>query len=79
MTLFLQVDPPDAVQIPEELQAALESDPRAQAEWARLTPGRRRTLAYSVERGKRPETRRRRAGAVVDELLLDAGVDPDGN
>jgi hypothetical protein len=59
---------PDHVDVPEELAEALEADPQLQHLWESLTPGRRRTLAYPVDRAKRPETRRRRVEAVVAEL-----------
>jgi len=78
VTMLLEPDPdPNHVEIPEELAEALEAHPAASAAWAAFTPGKRRTLAYGVERAKRPETRLRRAEQVVDEILLELGIDPD--
>ncbi|MEM1448299.1 MAG: YdeI/OmpD-associated family protein [Planctomycetota bacterium] len=61
---------PDRVEIPSELTSALRALPGVAKYWASLTPGRRRTLAYSIERAKRPETRERRVNALI-ELLQD--------
>jgi hypothetical protein len=65
----LAVDPhPDLVEVPDELAAAFDADPLAEHLWEGLTPGRQRSLAHSIDRGKRPETRQRRAAAIVAEL-----------
>jgi hypothetical protein len=78
VTILLEPDPdPNHVEIPAELAEALEAHPAASDEWASFTPGKRRTLAYGVERAKRPETRVLRAEKVVDEILLALGMDPD--
>ncbi|MEM9379212.1 MAG: YdeI/OmpD-associated family protein [Planctomycetota bacterium] len=69
--IVLRIDPtPDRVEIPDELSRALATLPGVAKYWASLTPGRRRTLAYAVERAKRPETRERRVDALI-ELLQD--------
>ncbi|MEM6954269.1 MAG: YdeI/OmpD-associated family protein [Myxococcota bacterium] len=66
----LAIDPaPNEVSIPDELALALEANPAAEARWAALTPGKKRTLSYGVERAKRPDTRHRRAQKVVEELV----------
>lgn len=78
VTIVLQPDPdPNHVEIPAELAEAIEAHPAASDAWASFTPGKRRTLAYGVERAKRPETRVLRAEKVVDEILLELGLDPD--
>lgn len=78
VTIRLEPDPdPDHVAIPDELAEALDAHPAASAAWASFTPGKRRTLAYGVERARRPETRARRAEQVVDGILLELGIDPD--
>lgn len=59
---------PDHVDLPAELAALLDADEQLQHLWLSLTPGRRRTLAYPVDRAKRPETRQRKATALVEEL-----------
>ncbi len=66
---------PERVDVPEELGALLEADPVAEHAWEELTAGRRRSLVYGVERAKRPETRQRRAQAVVDQVLTEFGLD----
>ena len=60
---------PDAVVVPEELQAALAAHVRARAAWERLTPGRLRGLAARVASPRLAATRERRAGEIVDGLL----------
>jgi hypothetical protein len=65
----LEPDPdPDAVDLPDELAAALAADPDAAERWALLTTGRQRTLAAGVARGKAPATRTRKAAELVREL-----------
>jgi len=59
---------PNHVPIPEELALALGESPEMEHKWHCLTPGKRRTLAYDVDRAKRPETRRRRAAKVLEQL-----------
>ncbi len=56
------------VTIPPELQALLDADPGARAAFDRLAPTRRREDAQHVAAAKRPETRERRARAVVVRL-----------
>ena len=69
VTVTLREDPaPDRVDVPPELQAALDQDPGAKAAWAALTPGKQRTLTYGISRGKREETRIRRAVALATAL-----------
>ena len=59
----------DAVDVPDELADLLEVRPTARAAWEALTPGKRRFLAHPVASAKRPDTRRRRAEKVVEQLL----------
>lgn len=76
VTIVLDEDQdPDRVDVPEELAALLEADPIAEHLWEELTPGRKRSHVYGVERAKRPETRGRRARAVVEQLLAEFGLD----
>ncbi len=78
LTLVLARDPdPTHVEVPPELSQALASSPVAFEAWSRFTPGRRRSLAYAIERAKRAETRQRRAERVVDDILLELDMDPD--
>lgn len=76
VTVILDADQdPDRVDVPEELGALLETNPVAEHAWEELTAGRRRSLVYGVEQAKRPETRQRRARAVVDQVLAEFGLD----
>ena len=56
------------VEIPAELQDALAADEGAAAAFERLAPSHRREHATHVADAKRPETRIRRAAAVLDAL-----------
>lgn len=67
--LVLRPQPdPDHVEMPEELSAALDADPVADHAWSLLTPARQRTLAYTVARPKRSETRLRKAAELAADL-----------
>jgi uncharacterized protein YdeI (YjbR/CyaY-like superfamily) len=56
------------VTIPAELKARLDADPVSQAAFDRLAPTHRREFAEHVAAAKRPETRERRALAVLEQL-----------
>jgi hypothetical protein len=56
------------VTIPVELKALLAADPVANAAFDRLAPSRRREDAEHVAAAQRPDTRDRRARAVVERL-----------
>ena len=56
----------DAVDVPDALQIALESDARMRALWDALTPGKRRALSYRVASAKTPATQTRRIAEVFD-------------
>ena len=56
------------VEIPAELAEALAADPAAKAAFDALAPSHRREYAEHVAEAKRPETRVRRAAAVVERL-----------
>ena len=65
---------PDHVEIAAELEEALRGEPAIAAFWQTVTSGKGRTLAYPVDRAKRPETRHRKATWVIAEVekLMDA-------
>ncbi|GAB5521650.1 MAG: hypothetical protein RhofKO_39010 [Rhodothermales bacterium] len=63
---------PDRVDLPDELASALDLDPVGAKAWHALTPGKQRTLAYGIARAKRPETRIRRALAVIADVTAEA-------
>jgi hypothetical protein len=65
-------DDPREVEVPEELAAALASEPDAGAAFARLSFSNRKEYADWVGTAKREETRRRRVGQAVE--MLRAGV-----
>lgn len=54
--------------VPRELSDALAADAEARVAFERLAPSRRREHATFVAEAKRDETRRRRAGRVVQQL-----------
>lgn len=58
----------DAIDMPDELAAALRSDTAAQTEWDDLTTGRKRGIAHYVGSAKREETRRKRVDTVLAGL-----------
>jgi hypothetical protein len=60
---------PDAVEIPEELLAALELEPEAQRKFEKFTPGMKRNMAYWVNSGKQTETRIKRSLEILRRIL----------
>ncbi|MEM6799390.1 MAG: YdeI/OmpD-associated family protein [Planctomycetota bacterium] len=72
--IFVQfsLDDPDAVDVPKELQFALDANPRAADAWQKLTSGKRRGLAYRVATAKRAATRENRVEEVMQDLLHDS-------
>lgn len=56
------------VEVPADLAAALDADPRLRAAFDALTYSRRKELARAVADAKRPDTRERRIASTVDEL-----------
>ncbi|MEM8712276.1 MAG: YdeI/OmpD-associated family protein [Planctomycetota bacterium] len=59
----------DLVQVPVELQRALEIHDGLLARWESLSPGKRRGFAHRISSAKRAETRARRLEQVVEELM----------
>jgi hypothetical protein len=65
----LAPDPdPNRVDLPVELEDVLAGDWETARLWNALTPGRQRSLAYVIERMRRPESRRRKAEALMEGL-----------
>ncbi|MGZ2256188.1 YdeI/OmpD-associated family protein [Roseobacter sp. A03A-229] len=58
---------PDAVEVPEDVMAALRGAGRS-ADWAALTPGKQRGLLHNVTTAKRAETRAKRIAKLVSGL-----------
>ena len=76
--ITLREDPfPDRVELPVEFEELLTWEPEAQAVWEAKPPGKRRTLAYQIARGKKEETRQRRAQKLLAELLKEAEAASD--
>ena len=68
-TAWFTIADPESVDVPPELQDALQANRAAAAAWDALTPGKRRSLSYRVASAKRTPTRSRRVEEVLDELL----------
>lgn len=64
------------VDVPEELQNALDDNEAASNLWADFTPGRKRGFAAMVNGAKQPATRKRRAAKMIDYML--DGKNPGG-
>jgi len=62
------IDDQDFVDIPVELQAALESDGELADIWNALTAGKKRFYCHQISSAKQQSTRDRRLQAVVCEL-----------
>ncbi|MFN8714120.1 MAG: YdeI/OmpD-associated family protein [Bacteroidota bacterium] len=60
--------PDDFVELPEELIAALELEPKLQKKFDALTPGYKRSLAYWINSGKSIDTRIKRSLEIVKRL-----------
>lgn len=60
----------DAVDVPPALRAALEEHPDLNKNWNKLTPGKKRGLAYRVATAKTPPTIQRRVDDVLSEIAL---------
>lgn len=57
-TLTLMADPdPDRIDIPEELEVALQLEPGAWDKWQALTPGMQRSYIVYINQAKRSETK----------------------
>jgi uncharacterized protein YdeI (YjbR/CyaY-like superfamily) len=57
------------IDIPLDLASALETDGKLLAMWQRLRPSCQREHVASVLDAKRPDTRKRRIAAVVEETI----------
>lgn len=59
---------PRTVEVPAELQAALDAAPAAKAAYEALSPSRKKAIVTGVESAKAEDTRRRRIEKAVGEL-----------
>lgn len=62
---------PANVEVPADLQAALDASPKAAEFWAGLSKSNRYAIVYGLEDAKRPETRTRRLEKFV--AMLERG------
>lgn len=67
-----KVLPQSHVDVPPELAATLQADPKARRGWDALTAGKQRGLAHMVASAKRADTRQARLAQVVAVLYGDA-------
>jgi uncharacterized protein YdeI (YjbR/CyaY-like superfamily) len=58
--------------MPEELAEVLAQDPESDAAFHRLTPGRRRTLIYSVASARSVDNRIKRALQAAETAKVEA-------
>lgn len=63
------LDRSEALEVPDELAAALAQRPGAADAFDALAPSMRKQLIYNVDSAKRPETRQRRAESIADGLI----------
>ena len=70
LTVRFQIDDQDAVDVPELLDKALSQEPQAKATWDKLSPGKKRGLAYRVSSAKTEPTQMRRVEKVLEMLVL---------
>jgi uncharacterized protein YdeI (YjbR/CyaY-like superfamily) len=64
-------EPPSTMEVPPDLQAALDANPRAAAFFATLHGANRYAILYRLHDAKRPETRARRLAQFV--AMLERG------
>lgn len=67
-------DPPSSASVPDDLQAALEANPKAKASFSTITRTSRYSIIYQLGDAKRPETRQRRIEKFIADLA--AGEQP---
>ncbi len=65
---------PPALELVEELQAALDADPKLKAAFEGLTPGRQRAYHLHISGAKRAETRARRVDEHRSRILAGKGL-----
>jgi hypothetical protein len=61
-------DAPRSVEVPADLQAALDADQTAREAWARLSFTHQREEVEAITTAKRPETRARRIAKAIERL-----------
>lgn len=67
--ITVAIDPnPDFIDVPEELEIALDQDPEATEHWNGYTPGFKRSIVHYVTSAKREETRIKRSLELCDKM-----------
>jgi hypothetical protein len=74
VTMELDTEPLPSDTVPPDLRSALAGSTAASAAWERTSPSRRRRYVQGITEAKRPETRRRRIEACLQELAGGPGV-----
>jgi hypothetical protein len=62
-------DEPRTIEVPDDLQAALDASPGAADAWTRLSFTHQREHVEAIEAAKRPETRERRIAKALEMVL----------
>ncbi|MEN7342979.1 MAG: YdeI/OmpD-associated family protein [Pseudomonadota bacterium] len=73
VTTRFRIADQDHVDVPDELNAALEQDKAARSQWDALTPGKKRALAFHVAGAKTAPTIEKRIKAVLVALREKQG------
>lgn len=74
VTALIELDTAErTIEVPEDLAAALDADPRVRSAFDALAPSHRKENVRSVVEAKRPETRERRIAAVVERVRQTLG------
>lgn len=69
-----RIEDPDRVEVPPEIERAVDAAGDLRAAWDALTPGRRRGWSHMVNAAKTERTRTKRIAELVDALR--GGPDP---
>jgi uncharacterized protein YdeI (YjbR/CyaY-like superfamily) len=56
-------------ELPPIMQLAFRQNPRACAEWNRMSPSHRRAHLFSIFHYREPEARARRLAKLIDQML----------
>ena len=67
VTLALDTEP-RIVELPVELQAALNKNKKAKAAFEKLAPGRKKAIALSITEAKTAETKTKRIEKAINDL-----------
>jgi uncharacterized protein YdeI (YjbR/CyaY-like superfamily) len=68
--------PPSQIEVPPELQAALDAEPAAAEAFAGLSKSMRYSILWRVHEAKRPETKARRIEKYVGQLARGEQIQP---